>query len=85
MTKFESHKLDLPNSRYDFYKIALKPAKNRKRGREGQWLTEGPTGQRDPLDSDIETGESSSLAKLDDGEVSTESKGTVVTLSRRRT
>jgi len=45
----------------------------------------GPTGQRDPLDSDTEIGESSSPAKLDDGEVSVESKGTVVTLSLRRT
>ena len=54
-------------------------------GRERQKLTGGPTGQRDPLDSDTETGESSSLANLDDGEVSIESKGTVVTLSPRRT
>ena len=52
---------------------------------ERQRLTGGPTGQRDPLDSDTEIGESSSPAKLDDGEVSVESKGTVVTLSLRRT
>jgi len=48
-------------------------------------LTKGPTGQRDPLDSDTETGESSSPAKLDDGEVPIESRGTIVTLSPRRT
>ena len=48
-------------------------------------LTGGPTGQRDPLDSDTETGESSSPAKLDDGEVSVESKGIYVFLSSRRT
>ena len=77
--------MDLPNSRYDFYKIALKPAKNRNRGRERQWLTEGSTGQQDPLNSDTETGESSSPMKLDDGKVSAESKGIVVTLSPRRT
>ena len=52
---------------------------------ERERLTGGPTGQRDPLDSDTETGESSSPVKLDDGEVSAESKGTVVTLSPRRT
>ena len=37
------------------------------------------------LDSDTETAESSSPAKLDDSEVSVESKGTIVTLSPRRT
>jgi hypothetical protein len=44
-----------------------------------------PTGQQDPLDSDSETEASSSSVKLDDGEVSAESKGTVVFLSSRRT
>ena len=85
MTKLDSLHLDLSNSSYEFFKIALNLPKNINRGREGQWLTEGPIGQRDPLDSDTETGESSSPAKLDDGEVSVESKGTVVTLSPRRT
>ena len=46
-------------------------------------LTGGPTGQRDPLDSDTETGESSSPAELDDGEVSGETKGIYVFLSSR--
>ena len=46
---------------------------------------EGPTGHWEPLDSDTETGDSSSPVKLDDGEVSAESKGTIVTLSPRRT
>ena len=45
----------------------------------------GTTGQRDPLDSDTEIGESSSKAKLDDGESSAESKGIVVTLAPRWT
>jgi len=53
--------------------------------RERERLTGAPTGQRDPLDSDTATAESSSPAKLDDGEVSVESKGTIVTLSQRRT
>ena len=35
---------------------------------------EGPTGHWEPLDSDTETGDSSSPMKLDDGEVSAESR-----------
>jgi len=81
--KLESLHLDLSNSSYEFSKTAWNLSKNKNRAREGQWLIEGPTGQRDPLDSDTETGESSSPVKLDDGEVSAESKGTVVTLSPR--
>jgi len=68
----------------NFLRIALNLPKT-EIGGERQRLTGGPTGQRDPLDSDTETGESSSPANLDDGEVSVESKGTVVTLSPRRT
>ena len=48
---------------------------------EREGLIRGPTGQRDPLDSDTETGESSLPAELDDGEVLVESRGTIVTLS----
>ena len=85
MSKLESLNLDLPSSSYEFSKTPLKSAKNKNRGIEGQRLTDGPTGQRDPLDTDTETGESSSPMKLDDGEISAESNGTVVTLSPRRT
>ena len=77
--------MDLPNSSYEFFKSALNLSKNRNRRREKQWLTEGPTGQQDPLDSDTETGESSSPANLDDGKVSVDSKDTVVTLSPSQT
>ena len=48
-------------------------------------VDKGTTGQQDPLDRDTETGESSSPAKLDDGEVSIESKGIYVFLYSRRT
>jgi hypothetical protein len=41
--------------------------------------------QRDPLSSDTETETSLSPVNLDDGEVSTESKGMFVFLSSRRT
>ena len=80
MTKFESLKLELPNSRYDFYKIALKPAKNRNRGRERQWLTEGSHS------SVTHRAEASSVAgDLNYSEVSGETEGTNMFLTSRRT
>jgi hypothetical protein len=45
----------------------------------------GSADRRDPRDREIETGESSSRAELDDGEVSGETKGIYVFLSSRRT
>ena len=80
MKKFETYKLDLPNSRYDFYSIALKSAKNRNRGREGERLTAGSH------TSVTQRTEASSVAEdLNDGEVSGETEGTVVFLTSRRT
>ena len=80
MRKFDSYKLDFPNSRYDFYNIALKTAKNRNRGREGQRLTKGSHAS---VTQRIEA--SSVVGDLNDGEVSGETEGTIVFLTSRRT
>ena len=76
MKKFESHKLDMPDSRYIFYKNTLNLPKNRNRGRERQRLTAGSTRQR--LDCE---GRGFPAGQLDDGEVSAATKGTIVLYS----
>ena len=79
MTKFESHKLDLLNSRYEFCKTALKSVKNRNRRREGPWLTEGSHV------SVTQRAEASSVAgDLYDGEASG-GEGTNMFLTSRQT